>query len=130
MSVTLFIITHQHVGQVLLDTTINMLGNCPLTTHIFEVPSYCNPDTIYQQGMDIISQINMQQGVLILTDIYGSTPSNIASRLAANKNIAIISGINLPMLVRVMNYPDLPLPRMVHKAFSGGHEGIIHCNPI
>lgn len=66
-------------------------------------------------------------GVLVLTDIYGSTPGNIANRLFDAHGVAVIAGINVPMLIRVLNYPDLSLEELVNKAVTGGHDGIILC---
>ena len=77
--------------------------------------------------MDKTHKLDHGQGVLILTDIYGSTPSNIACALSTKENVRIISGINLPMLIRVLNYPNLELDELVLKAISGGQEGIMDC---
>jgi PTS system ascorbate-specific IIA component len=66
-------------------------------------------------------------GVLVLTDLFGSTPSNISVRLLSRGNIEVVSGVNLSMLIRVMNYPELSLPILVTKALTGGHDGINLC---
>ena len=62
-------------------------------------------------------------GVLVLTDMYGATPSNIALRLAGAK-VRIVTGLNLPMLMRVLNYSQLGLDQLAEKAVSGGREGV------
>jgi PTS system ascorbate-specific IIA component len=67
------------------------------------------------------------QGVLVLTDIFGSTPSNIAASLAEDGRIAVVAGLNLPMLVRVLNYPEDPLEGLTEKAIVGGNRGILAC---
>jgi PTS system ascorbate-specific IIA component len=59
--------------------------------------------------------------------MYGSTPSNIANRLMKRPEVSVISGISLPMLIRVMNYPKLSLPELINKALTGGHDGILLC---
>jgi len=66
--------------------------------------------------------------VLILTDAYGSTPSNIANRLAAIVTSKVIAGVNLPMLLRVFNYPEQSLEELSTTAFEGGKDGIIICS--
>ena len=63
----------------------------------------------------------------MLTDLYGSTPSNIAASLASRGKVRIVSGLNLPMLVRVLNYPGDDLPSLADKAMSGGNRGILLC---
>jgi PTS system ascorbate-specific IIA component len=60
--------------------------------------------------------------------MYGSTPSNIACRLHAQANVRVVGGINLPMLVRILNYPRLSLDELVDKAVSGGRDGVLTCN--
>ena len=78
------------------------------------------------RARDFIEELDQGQGVLVLTDMYGSTPSNIACKLS-NGQVRVVAGINLPMLVRVMNYPALNLPQLADKALTGGHEGVISC---
>jgi len=63
---------------------------------------------------------------LILTDMYGSTPSNIATEFSKYKNVKIISGINLSMLLNIFNYPSLNLDKLSKKAIEGGKEGILN----
>jgi len=63
--------------------------------------------------------------VLILTDLYGSTPSNIANRLIDTHNARAISGANLPMLLRILNYPDMDLEALCDKAADGARDGIV-----
>ena len=64
----------------------------------------------------------------VLTDMYGSTPSNIACRLTGT-HTKVVAGINLPMLIRVLNYPRLTLTELAEKALSGGRDGIMYCVP-
>jgi len=63
----------------------------------------------------------------VLTDLYGSTPYNIAAVLCQRDAVCILSGVNLPMLVRVLNYPGLALAELTEKALSGGHDGVFIC---
>ena len=61
----------------------------------------------------------------MLTDLFGSTPSNIATRLMDRHAVRIISGVNVPMLLRIMNYPELGLEMLAEKAASGAHDGVV-----
>ena len=65
--------------------------------------------------------------MLVLTDMYGSTPSNIAVGLQREGRVDVVAGVNLPMLVRVLNYPFLDLATLAAKALSGGRDGIMPC---
>ena len=75
----------------------------------------------------MLASVNNGSGVLILTDMYGSTPSNIANSLKNMENIEVVAGVNLPMFIRILNYSDLNLADITEKALSGGHDGIILC---
>ena len=128
MSVGLLIITHGCIGEQLLETAKSMLGVCPLQTAYLVVSQSCDPDKLLEQARLTCSSLNQGDGVLVLTDMYGSTPSNIACRLRTEK-VAVITGLNLPMLMRVMNYPDLDLYALAEKAMGGGRDGVVPCMP-
>ncbi|WP_018232436.1 PTS sugar transporter subunit IIA [Thioalkalivibrio thiocyanodenitrificans] len=127
MAVGLLIITHNHIGEDLLSTARSMLGQLPLDTAWLAVSQAGDPDELLTQALVQHRRLNAGDGVLVLTDMYGSTPSNIATRLLQQPKTQVIAGINLPMLVRVLNYPQLRLHELVNKAISGGHDGIVLC---
>jgi PTS system ascorbate-specific IIA component len=127
MSVGLLIITHGRIGEDLLETAKSMLGVCPLQTAYMAVSQSSDPEKLFNQAKRICESLNQGDGVLVLTDIYGSTPSNVANRLLEESYIQVVAGLNLPMLVRVLNYPSLNLHKMINKALSGGHDGILLC---
>lgn len=124
MSVGLLIITHDGIGPSLLGTTSYMLGGCPLNAKLLMASRDSEPLDLIATANDYIKQLDTGDGVLILTDQYGSTPSNIAAKLK-DKNIRAIAGLNLSMLIRVLNYPQLALDELVEKALSGGRDGIV-----
>ena len=124
MSVGVLIITHSNIGTSLYDAVISVIGKSPLPTRVLPVSLDCDPESMINRARGLVDELDEGQGVLVLTDMYGSTPSNIACRLA-NGRVNVVAGINLPMLVRVMNYPELDLPQLAQKAVSGGHEGVI-----
>jgi PTS system mannose-specific IIA component len=127
MSVALLIITHESVGEILLDTAVKTLADNPMPSHCISVTNDCDPRDLEQQAKTAIDDLDQGDGVLVLTDMYGSTPSNVSCALLGLKNVAVVSGINLPMLLRVLNYPALSLVELVEKALSGGREGIMDC---
>jgi mannose PTS system EIIA component len=129
MSVSLLIIAHAPVGQSILDAATGTLGCNPLKTSVLDVERNVEPDIAIIQAQRLVEELDTGNGVLVLTDIYGSTPSNIACSLLQRENIRIVTGLNLPMLIRVMNYAALDLPSLSDKAFSGGHDGIIQRDP-
>lgn len=122
--VGLLIITHNNVGGALFDAALSVLGSCPLPYEILPVAQNCDPEKRLKKAQKYLETLNQDDGVLVVTDMYGSTPSNIATKLAAD-NVTIITGLNLPMLLRIMNYPNLPLDKLADKAVSGGQTGVI-----
>ncbi|MFO8002812.1 PTS sugar transporter subunit IIA [Thioalkalivibrio sp.] len=128
MSVGLILITHQHLGETLLQTAHSMLGELPEGCEALAMSQNDDPDAVEAEAMRRLRTLDSGAGVLILTDMFGSTPANVASRLARDQQRRVIAGVNLPMLVRVLNYRDLPLSELVNKAISGGHDGILLCD--
>ncbi len=125
MNVGLLIISHDGIGPALLGTATFMLNSCPLRTKLLAASRDSDPDELIAEAAELIRLLDEGDGVLILTDLYGSTPSNIARHLVKQANIRIITGLNLSMLIRVLNYPDLDLDGLAGKALSGGRDGIV-----
>jgi len=128
MTVGILIVSHNQIGTELINTARQMLSSCPLPTHVISIEISDQPDSIKPQLEAELTRLDQGNGVLILTDMFGSTPSNIACAVSDRDDIRIISGLNLPMLIRVMNYPNLALDDLEQKALSGGQEGIVRCH--
>lgn len=124
MTVGVLIITHDKFGDTILLNTEHILGMCPLNTKTLSVPFNADPDEMLDTARSLVQSLDEGEGVLIMTDLYGATPSNIAHRLVQNENILIVTGVNMPMIMRIMNYPTLTLDQLVDKAIDGGREGI------
>ena len=104
MSVSLLIVAHTPLGQAVLDAAVGTLGRNPINTGVLDIVRDTEPDIAIIQAQRLVEELDEGDGVLVLTDIYGSTPSNIACSLLQRENIRIVTGLNLPMLIRVMNY--------------------------
>lgn len=130
MSVGLLIVSHGKLGDYLLETAAQMLGVCPLATAVLPVSFDSDPDVVFEQAAQVVARLDGGNGVLILTDMYGSTPSNIVNRLHDRHQVQIVAGVNLPMLIRVLNYPRLNLDELAYKALSGGRDGVVLCKPV
>jgi PTS system ascorbate-specific IIA component len=127
MSVGILIITHAKVGDALIDTADKMLGGLPLRVEVMPIPLDCEPGNSVEQAQERIRALDEGDGVLVLTDMFGSTPSNVANQLLQRPGVCVITGLNLPMLIRVLNYPRLSLEELSQKAISGGTDGIMQC---
>ena len=127
MSVGILLLTHGRIGAVLHDAAQSILGASPLPTLSLTAPGDCDPQQVLEEARRSADQLDSGDGVLVLTDLYGATPGNIACRLRDLHAVRVVSGVNLPMLIRVLNYPDLDLDRLADKAISGGREGVLSC---
>lgn len=128
MSVGILLLTHTGIGSALVAVADAMLrGNLPLKVEAFEVPFDGDPDALLPQASAALRRVDGGHGVLILTDLYGATPSNLAAKLSRIGTPARrVSALNLPMLLRVMNYAELPLEELPAVAAAGARNGVIH----
>ena len=117
-------INHQPLGQAMLDVSVKALRVCPLATRVLDVPLDSEPEEIATRATEMIKELDTGDGVLVLTDLCGSTPSNTARRLTGYK-VLVVAGLNLPMLIRILNYPNLPLEEMAERAIDGGRQGVM-----
>lgn len=127
MSVGILIVTHGKLGHHLLDTMREMIGDLPLAADVLEVRRVSTHEVLISQGLKLIERLDSGDGALILTDAFGSTPSNIANKLSRDARTAVVAGVNLPMLIRVFNYPRLDLAGVTQSAVEGGTRGVIVC---
>jgi PTS system mannose-specific IIA component len=82
-----------------------------------------------EQARRLVAEINTGGGVLVLTDLFGSTPGNVAARLVDAGRVAVVAGVNLPMLLRALCYRDGKLGDTVEKALAGGTQGVLQIAP-
>lgn len=127
MSIGILIITHNEVGNDILSTARDIFGALPTNTTVISIKPNSDYDKKLVEVRHSIAELDTGDGVLVLTDIFGATPCNIALKAAKNTNTKVVTGINLPMLVRVLNYAHLPLKKIVDKAVSAGHDSIFEC---
>ncbi len=124
MKVGILIITHNGIGASIYGTAEFMIEKCPDNVKLLAASRESDPDELLESSVQLIRELDEGAGVLVLTDLFGSTPSNIARRLHEYARVKIVSGLNLSMLIRVFNYADLELEALSKKAHSGGLDGI------
>ena len=128
MSCGVLLVTHGKLGMFLLDTLRNMIGELPLKADVLEVRLVQSHEGPMLQGARMLENLDSGDGVLLLTDAYGSTPSNVAHKLAMTRpNVIAVAGLNLPMLMRVFNYSILTLEELAESAVTGGQQGVVRC---
>lgn len=126
--VGILLVTHNGLGDSLLDCVRHVTGNVPDNIRSLSVLADDDLHTKEEEGRKLIKQLDSGDGVLLLTDIYGATPSNIAHRLCQPGHIEGVAGVNLPMLLRVVCGPELPLATLAHRALQGGQDCIVPLN--
>jgi mannose PTS system EIIA component len=127
MSVAVLLVTHARLGHDLLATVTEVMGTPPLPTDVMSVRRVLDIDALVRQGARLMDRLDQGDGVLILTDAFGSTPSNIANRIAKDRRAYVVAGLNLPMLVSVYNYPKLDLEAQAQNALNSGRDGVVLC---
>lgn len=128
MSVGILLITHDQVGHAIFDAARTMLGMCPLKVELCGICSSDERDEMVNRARSLAAALDGGDGVLILSDIFGATPSNIAQMLLDQPHRRAVAGLNLPMLIRVLNYPRLSLAELAERALAGGCEGVVPCD--
>ena len=124
MNVGILMITHSDIGKQMLLTATSVFGKNPFHVEILSVDNYDQPNDVKELGQKNGKFLDQGHGVLILTDIIGTTPSNIAQSIGY-KNIRIVAGLNLSMLLNVFNYSTDSLNQLADKAVDGGITGIM-----
>ena len=128
MNVGLLLLTHNDIGSQLLLTAKSTYGSVPMRTELLSIDYYDKPADIINLARQYVKVLDSGKGVIILTDMFGSTPSNIAKEFSCYKNVKIVSGINLSMLLNIFNYPNLNLDNLTLKAIEGGRDGVLEIN--
>ena len=125
MSVALLLVTHKKIASSLIECASNIVNDVPENFACIEVPMDSPTETIESEINKRLDRLDRSDGTLILTDLYGGTPSNIASKFAQFNDTRFVSGLNLPMLVKIMNYRNLPLNELTEKILGGGEQSIL-----
>ena len=121
----ILIISHGDLGNCLIHCAHHVMGKKPEHLMHLGVTIQDDPDTIIPKALELLKQLDSGDGVLILSDICGATPCNIANQLVNPGRVECLSGANLSMLVRALTYRNEPLESVVEKALSGGKEGVM-----
>ena len=122
----ILIIAHGSLGESLIHCVTHVLGKQPPQLAHFAVGTNDDPSDLLPQAQQLMNALNTGSGVLIVSDMYGASPCNLVAKLLAPGSIEGVAGVNLPMLVRVLNYRDKPIKICLEKAVSGGRDGVVH----
>lgn len=122
----LLLITHDTLGEALVQCACHVLNKRPLQLLQLGVAAGDDPNDLLPLARQMLKLVDGGEGVLILTDIYGASPSNLASKLLNPGQVEGLAGINLPMLLRAINYRDKGMDTLLRRATDGGRDGVIN----
>jgi PTS system ascorbate-specific IIA component len=120
----ILIIAHAPLSTALRDCIAHVYGGLPARIGVIDVSPDCDPAEVVAFAYSEIERLKEENGALVLTDMFGATPSNIAARLATLPQVRVLAGVNLPMLLRAVCYRATPLDTLVDKALSGATKGV------
>jgi PTS system ascorbate-specific IIA component len=122
------VVTHGSIGEALLTSATQILGNPQPQTATLSVWRQDDPDDLVLRARELLDSLDAGDGVLVITDIFGATPGNVVSRLLEDGKVEGVSGASLPMVLRVLTSRNGSLAAAVRRALSGGAEGVVHMN--
>lgn len=126
MAVGILLVTHPGIGEAHQRIAERLLGSAKPPLATFEVAFDADLDALLPQASACLRRLDQGDGVLVLTDLYGASPSNFAARLGSlGVRIRRIAGLNLPMLLRALNYADRELDALADTALGGGKLGVV-----
>ena len=124
----ILLVTHGEIGTALVTSAAQILGTSPKQVATLSVWRHDDPDDLVLRARELLETIDAGDGVLVLTDIFGATPGNVVSRLLQDGHVEGVSGLSLPMLLRVVTGRNGSLSGAVQRAMTGGAEGVVHMN--
>jgi PTS system ascorbate-specific IIA component len=129
MMAGILIVAHTPLASAMLEFVEHIYGDVPENIFAVNVPAHEDVKLTLNKLQNLVDGLEGVEEVLVITDIMGATPSNVASRLVNNfnslKQIQVITGVNLPMLLRAITHRHEPLAQIIEKALQGGQQGIM-----
>ena len=122
----ILLITHGTFGESLIQNVCHVLNKRPPLIGQLGVSAQDDPLDILPMARTLLKEVDGGEGVLILTDILGATPSNLALKLLVPGQVEGVAGVSLPMLLRALTYRKNGMTTLLQKAINGGHDGIIN----
>ena len=122
----IFLVTHGTLGEALIQCACHVLNKRPPQIVQLGLSAQDDPLDILPQARQMLNWAESGYGVLVMTDIFGATPGNVAAKLIEPGRVEAIAGVNLPMLLRVLTYRERDMDTLLKRAVSGGCEGVLH----
>jgi mannose PTS system EIIA component len=121
----LLIIAHAPLASALAEVAEHTFPGCAASLQALDVTTQMEPDDVQARAAALLVHAQPEEGTLILTDVFGATPCNVAQRLADGVRVRVVAGVNVPMLWRTLCYVHEPLDALVGRALAGGTQGVM-----
>ncbi|MBN8282259.1 PTS fructose transporter subunit IIA [Zoogloea sp.] len=122
----IFLITHGTLGESLIQCACHVMNRRPPQIVQLGISGQDDPLDALPLARQLVTLVDSGDGVLILTDILGATPANVAAKLLEPGRVEGVAGANLPMLLRAITYRERSMDMLVKKAVAGACEGVVH----
>lgn len=124
MSTRILLVAHSPLASALRDCAMHVFPDCAQHLLVLDVQPDASPENSLAQARQLMGTQD-QGALLVLTDVFGATPSNIAQRLVEGRQARLVTGVNLPMLLRCVCYRGEALDALVQRAIVGGTQGVM-----
>jgi len=124
----ILLVSHEPLGTALLHCTRHIFGRLPVQLAALDVVPDEDPESAFQAARALLARINDGSGVIVLTDVFGATPSRIAARLHEPERVEVLAGVNLPVLIKALSHRRQPLPELVVQLVEAGQQAIVRIN--
>ena len=121
----ILLITHGTFGESLIQNVCHVLNKRPPLIGQLGVSAQDDPLDILPMAKLLLKEVDGGEGVLVLTDILGASPSNLALKLLEPGRVEGVAGVSLPMMLRALTYRKNGMETLLQKAISGGRDGVI-----
>lgn len=122
----ILLVTHGTMGEALLQNVCHVLNKRPPLVAQLGVAAQDDPLDILPLARRLVEQVDEGDGVLVMTDIYGATPANVAIKLLEPGRVEGVAGVSLPMLLRALTYREKGMETLLAKAVSGARDGVLN----
>lgn len=124
MNTGILIIAHTPLASALRDCVLHVYPEAASGVQALDVLANESPDITRLAALAMLAQLGAPN-TLVLTDVFGATPCNVAQKVVDGVTSKLVAGVNLPMLLRTVNYRHEPLDVLVARALSGGAQCIM-----
>jgi PTS system mannose-specific IIA component len=124
MNTGILIIAHAPLASALRECVLHVFPETANGVLALDVLPHESPDTTRVDAQALLQQLGAPN-TLVLTDVFGATPCNVAQKVVDGVHSKLVAGVNLPMLLRTVNYRHEPLDILVARALSGGAQCIM-----